>query len=64
MERKKKGHIQERINRRKPVLKPKMQQAIVNIHTNINLLFRTVAEESITKNCSIDYMERKKNEQI
>ena len=33
VERKKKGHIQGRINRRMPVLNPTMQQVIVNLHT-------------------------------
>ena len=33
VERKKKGHIQGRINRRMPVLYPTMQQVIVNLHT-------------------------------
>ena len=33
VERKKKGHIQGRINRRMPVLNPAMQQVTVNLHT-------------------------------
>ena len=48
-----------RINRRMPVLNPTMQQVIVNLD-NINLLSGTVVEKPITKNCSIDCMERKK----
>ena len=59
VEKKKEEHIQGRINRRIPVLNPTMQHVIVNLH-NINLLSGTVAEKSITKNCSVDCMERKK----
>ena len=59
VEKKKKEHMQGRINRRMPVLNPTMQQVIVNLD-NINLLSGTVVEKPITKNCSIDCMERKK----
>ena len=61
MERKKKGHIQGRVNRRMLVLNPNIQEVVVNLHTKILTFYlEQLLRNLLRKIASTDCREKEK----
>ena len=64
IERKKKEQIQGRTNRRRLILNPMIQLAIVNLYTKYEVSILNGFRDILTKNYSPECIERKKSEHI